>query len=144
MIYEENGVRTAFQDLPKEKQAEIRKMVKDNTPKITQREAEKKDADIAFSLMEHPVIGSQTYIGWGETIATVEGRMSTLGFDYGRGDRLPRKGFRRAVYDFCFGYVSGFPVKDILWYVFTRPLNPRKKPKYIKKWKERNKLQNPT
>ena len=144
MIYEdENGNRYAFRDLAREKQEEIRRMVKENTPKLTQREAERAAADISFSLMDHPVVGTQTYVAWGERTAEVTGKMKCLGFDYGRAARLPRRGLRRAVYDFCFGYVSGFPVKDIIWYIFTRPLNPRKEPKYMKVWRERNELQTP-
>jgi len=45
------------------------------------------------------------------------------------GHGIPRPmrdwGVRRAVFDFCFGYVSGFPLRDILAYSL-RSLFPQK------------------
>ena len=34
--------------------------------------------------------------------------------------RAPEYGFRRAVWDFCHGYVSGFRLRDILYFIATR------------------------
>lgn len=131
-----DGVLIPFRDLPLEERKEIIERSRANTPKITAEEADARSTDIALSLNAHPTIGTLTHIGWGGDVKEVTGRMSYLGYDYGRNSRTPTKGFRRAVYDFCFGYVSGFAVKDIIWYVLTRSLNYRKNPLYIKRWRE--------
>lgn len=46
-------------------------------------------------------------------------------FDMGRGrHRTPAFGLRRAVWDAAFGYISGFPLSAIVYYVATRSLHP--------------------
>lgn len=57
------------------------------------------------------------YIGWKDADATIVAQQY-LG--WGQLRNTPAYGFRRAVYDFCFGYVSGFKLKDILYYLLTR------------------------
>lgn len=37
-----------------------------------------------------------------------------------------KHGIRRAIYDFAFGYVSGFPVRDILPWVWRFSLSPKR------------------
>lgn len=74
--------------------------------------------------------GYISHIGWDEEDRTATGPLVRLGYGAGRWDTLPRHGFRRAVWDFCLGYVSGFAVKDILYYILTRSLDARKSPYY--------------
>lgn len=76
------------------------------------------------------------HIGWDEETRVATGPLIDLGHGAGRWDTLPRHGFRRAVWDFCFGYVSGFAVKDILYYVLTRSLDARKVPFYIQRQRD--------
>ena len=61
-----------------------------------------------------------TFVRWGG----VTGYLKT-DFNMGRGRRRngKRYGFRRAVWDAAFGYVSGFPKRDILYFVLTRSLS---------------------
>ena len=50
------------------------------------------------------------------TTGKYTGPIRELGQGIPRGDSGP--GIRRALFDLAFGYVSGFPVRDILAYVF--------------------------
>ena len=122
--------------LPAEERARLLEGAKEDYPAMTADEANQKEAEIAFALMYHPTEGTMSYVGWGGTTVYKTGKMSALGFDYGRGASLPRRGLRRAAYDFCYGYVSGFEVRHIIWYIFTRSLNYRKRPGYLKKWEK--------
>lgn len=48
--------------------------------------------------------------------------------DLGIGKRRCKKpfGLRRALWDFCYGYVSGFPVHAIFYYIWTRSLSEKR------------------
>lgn len=100
---------------------------------LTEEQADIEDSVLTHSLWEHPVEGGMSHVGWGGRTRIVRGRMIPLGIGIDNGRAMHRWGFRRAVYDFCFGYVSGFAVKDILYFVWTRSLNPRKRPTYKRK-----------
>lgn len=57
-----------------------------------------------------------TYLGFGGKTRIAETNM-----DLGLGRfRTPQYGFRRAFWDICHGYVSGFRKRDIAYYVMTR------------------------
>lgn len=58
-----------------------------------------------------------TYIGWGGRCESVE-----TDLDLGRGSTRgkPRSGLRRAIWDAAYGYVNGFKVTAILYFVLTR------------------------
>lgn len=61
------------------------------------------------------------HVGWGGRVAKVQTDMQL-----GRGRRrAPDYGLRRAVWDAAFGYVSGFRVRDIAYFVLTRSLSER-------------------
>lgn len=61
-------------------------------------------------------------VGWG-------GKTRTLTADFTLGEAHHRPmgdyGLRRALWDIAFGYVSGFRILDIAWFVLTRSLHPR-------------------
>lgn len=63
-----------------------------------------------------------TWFGPGEQPCRYEGELFDLGFGIPR--RVPAFGFRSAVWHFCFGYMSGFPVSHILYFVATRCFVP--------------------
>lgn len=61
------------------------------------------------------------YVGWGGTT-----RQVVTDCELGRGvRRAPAYGLRRAVYDAAFGWVSGFRLRDIAYFILTRSLSER-------------------
>ena len=58
------------------------------------------------------------YVGFGGRDATVSGSRVNLGV----GVRRSRRGW---LWHFCFGYVSGFPVSAIFYYLLTRHTTKR-------------------
>ena len=62
-----------------------------------------------------------SYLGWGGKTLTVE---TNVNLGLGR-TRTPQYGLRRAWWDVCFGYVSGFKWSAILYFVVTRSLSRR-------------------
>lgn len=61
------------------------------------------------------------YVGFGGTIRSV-----TTDMKLGRGVwRTPEYGLRRAVWDAAHGYVSGFRIRDIAYYLVTRSFSER-------------------
>jgi len=63
-----------------------------------------------------------TYLSWRGKTKTV---LTDLEMGRGSFRNLPPFGLRRAVWDAAFGYISGFPKRDILYYILTRSLNKR-------------------
>jgi hypothetical protein len=62
------------------------------------------------------------YLGWGGKYEHVEAEIE-LGFGSLRG--LPQHGIRRALWDAACGYVNGFKLSAIIYFVLTRSLNHR-------------------
>lgn len=58
------------------------------------------------------------YVGFGGRDAVVSGRRVNLGIGVAR----DRRGW---VWHFCFGYVSGYPVRAIFYYLLTRHTTKR-------------------
>lgn len=81
-----------------------------------------KDGVIQALALDCPVHENPTetnflvnYVGFGN-----KDRQLIADFNLGYGVfRAPDHGFRRALWDFCHGYVSGFRIRDILWFVAT-------------------------
>lgn len=72
------------------------------------------------------------YVGFGSRQQTLRTReVQSLGFDYS-GRR--RRGVLR---DIAYGYLSGFPISAILWYVLTRSLPPKRLQRRIQAWEAR-------
>lgn len=68
-----------------------------------------------------PVEGDITYVGLGGKLRSVAPSM-----ELGQGGReAPEVGIRRAIWDMAYGYVSGFRLRDIAYYVLTRSLSLR-------------------
>jgi hypothetical protein len=65
------------------------------------------------------------WLGVGGKSRVFQGDLFFLGWAVPRG--LPVTGFRRAWWDFCFGYVSGFPLRDIFYYIATRSFSSRER-----------------
>jgi hypothetical protein len=63
-----------------------------------------------------------TYVGWGGRLASVQADQP-LGHGSRRG--YPLYGFRKALWDACFGFINGFTLRAIAYYVLTRSLNKR-------------------
>jgi len=61
------------------------------------------------------------YLSWHGVTKT----LPSTDMDMGRGSfrNLPQYGLRRAIWDAAFGYVSGFPKRDIVYYILTRSLS---------------------
>ena len=74
------------------------------------------------SRIRHP--SDMQWVGFGGKTKEYRGLLYELGQGVPR--KVPGWGIRRAIFDLAFGYVSGFPVRDILYFVFTRSLWPRK------------------
>lgn len=55
--------------------------------------------------------------GWGDRPREYTGDLRYLGWGVPR-PRAERGTWRRIVWDLAFGYVSGFPKRDIVWYVW--------------------------
>jgi len=64
--------------------------------------------------------GEMQWVGLGGKTAKYHGPLFELGEGVPR--NVPDQGVRRAIFDACFGYVSGFPVRDIAYFVVTRSL----------------------
>jgi hypothetical protein len=45
----------------------------------------------------------------------------------------PRRGFRRMLWDFCFGYVSGYPVRDVLAFCWHHGTTARVERNWLEK-----------
>jgi len=74
------------------------------------------------SSLEGTVVTLQ-YIGFGGKTRTVD---ADFDLGWGGGKRFPKKpGLRTALWDFCHGYVSGFRIRDILYFIATRSLTDR-------------------
>lgn len=67
-------------------------------------------------------VGSTGYIGWGGKYLWVQADQP-LGNGSMRG--FPEYGIRRAGWDACFGFVNGFRLSAIAYYVVTRSLSKR-------------------
>lgn len=62
------------------------------------------------------------HVGWGGKTITVE---SDLNMGRGSFRNVPAYGLRKAIWDAAFGYISGFSIRSITYYVLTRSLSPR-------------------
>ncbi|UWD83636.1 hypothetical protein NY057_05165 [Curtobacterium flaccumfaciens] len=72
------------------------------------------------------------YVGFGSRPGVLRTREVTfLGFGFTPSRR------RGVLRDIAFGYVSGFPVGAILWYVLTRSLPPKSLQQRIQRWEAR-------
>lgn len=71
-------------------------------------------------MSDHP--NDLTFLGVGGVTKTV-----SADFDLGVAHERPMGefGIRRAIWDIAYGYVNGFPIRDILWFVMTRSLSKR-------------------
>lgn len=65
-------------------------------------------------------IESIHYVGWGGVTRAVEAdfRLGT-----GASRNMKQYGIRRAIWDAAYGYVSGFRVRDIVYFIITRSLS---------------------
>tara|TARA_R100000365_G_C2747226_1_gene76958 strand:- start:4294 stop:4677 length:384 start_codon:yes stop_codon:yes gene_type:complete len=61
------------------------------------------------------------HVGWFGRTRTVQ---ATLPLGLGV-DRAPEYGIHRALFDIAYGYVSGFRLRDIAYYIATRSLSRR-------------------
>lgn len=68
-------------------------------------------------------------VGWGNKTVAIPGPYLHLGFGK---RRAPSFGLRRAFWDMCYGYVSGFRKRDILYYILTRSLSRRIQDHFVK------------
>jgi len=68
------------------------------------------------------IVASTGYVGWGGRALWVQADQP-LGYGSARG--FPEYGIRRAIWDACFGFVNGFRLSAIVYYVLTRSLNRR-------------------
>lgn len=59
------------------------------------------------------------------TIGTYTGPLDDLGYGIPRNPRT-QWGIRRAIFDLAFGYVSGFPIRDVLAFSARSLLPPRR------------------
>lgn len=78
-----------------------------------------------------PVLHS---VGWGGKYVSMPADV-ILGV--GRMRNVPRRGFRLAVWDVAFGYVSGFRKRDILWYVIQCSFSSRLAKRHSRRAAER-------
>lgn len=107
----------------------------ENFPPMTVDEAEELSFRLSYTLMKHPIQGQIPHIGFRDRERIASGTLVHLGIGIERG--APEHGLRRALEDFCHGYLAGFRVRDILFYICTRSLNYRKDPKYMKRWRKK-------
>ena len=75
------------------------------------------------------------YVYWVRSDGRPDRARAEVDLGNGAMRNYPRFGFRRMLWDFCFGYVSGYPVRDILAFCWHHGINESIEQRWLAKRK---------